>query len=227
MIRNATILVGIQVLALVGQVAASERTASLAAKVQGSDVVAIIKITAVESGKIHIPEGWDAAVQDFKMNAEVVDRIKGDSPDTIVVSAYSTSYRMPSEDGISRGMIFSTAGFSAYGIEPGKSYIAYLREDAVGQYRLVWNSNQLLEKISADGLTVNDIGQTMDQVSLTPKMWKLRALAFVMSPATLSIAVATLALVVIWIIRKRRNEKLQRQATAQKEAEQVVPPNGP
>lgn len=198
-------------------------TASLARKVAESDLVAIIRIQAVERGKIHVPHDRHSAVQDFKMDAVVVDRIKGDSPDTIVVSAYSTSYTMPTEDGIGRRIIFSTAGFSTSGIKAGKSYIAYLREGTGGQYRLVYNSNQFLEEISADGLMVNDIGQTMDQVSLVPKVWKLRALAFVAHPAMPPIAIATLALAAIWIIRRNRNRRLQRQSKAQHEAEGAHP----
>lgn len=225
MIRKATILVAVQLLALVAQTTGSEMTASLASKVAESDLVAIIKIQAVESGKIHVPHDWHSAAQDFKMHAVVIDRIKGDTPDTIVVTAYSTSYRVTSEDGRRIGMRSSTAGFSAYGIEPGKSYIAYLREDAGGQYKLGWNSNQFLEEISDDGLMVNDIGQTTDQVSLLPKVWKLSVIAFVTHPATLSSALATLAFLAIWIIRRRRNRMFQRQSTAKQEAEQVVPPN--
>lgn len=222
MICKATILVAVQLLALVAQATASEMTASLASKVAESDLVAIIKIQAVERGKIHVPHDWHSAVQDFKIHAVVIDRIKGNTPDTIVVTAYSTSYRVTSEDGRGSGMRFSTAGFSAYGIEPGKSYIAYLREDTGGQFKLGWNSNQFLEEISDDGLMVNDIGQTMDQVSLLPKVWKLSVIAFVTHPATLSSA---LALFAIWIIRRRRNRKLQRQSTAKQEAEQDVTPN--
>ncbi len=218
MICKATILVAVQLLAFVAQATASEMTASLASKVAESDLVAIIKIQAVERGKIHVPHDWHSAAQDFKMDAVVIDRIKGDSPDTIVVTAYSTSYTVSNEDGSGSGMMFSTAGFSAYGIEPGKSYLAYLREDTGGQYKLGWNSNQLLEEISPDGLMVNDIGQTMEQVSLLPKVWKLRALAFVTHPATLPSALATLALFAIWIIRRRRNRRLKRQSTGKQEA---------
>ncbi len=216
MIFKATILVALQVLAFVTQVTASEMTASLASKVEESDLVAIIKITAVERGQIHVPEDWYSTAQDFKMNAAVVDRIKGVSPDTIIVSAYSTSYTRQDEDGQGTGTIFSTAGFSAYSIEPGKSYIAYLREDGEGRYRLGWNSNQFLEVISADGVMVNDIGQTRDQVRLAPKLRKLRALAsvvpvltFVTHPIFLGATLATGVLVCIWIIRKKRLKKIE------------------
>lgn len=222
MITKTTILVGMQILALVAIVRASEMTVSLSSKVTESDLVAIIKIQAVAKGEIYVPDDWHAAAQDCKMDAIVLEQIKGDSPDTIVITAYSTSYAITNGDGSSRGMRFSTAGFSAYGIEPGKSYLAYLRKNSEGQYELSWNSKQYLEEISANGLTVNDIGQTSNQVSLRPKIWKLRALAFGTHPATLLSALIALPLLSIWIIRKRR-KKHHKQST-EKQTEQVAAP---
>ncbi len=197
----ATLLTGF----LAIHVDASEMTASLASKVAESDLVAIIRITAVKEGEITIPPDWPSAAQAISIDAAVVDRIKGKSPENIVISAYSTSYTMKDEFGNPKGTRMCTAGFSAYGIHPGLSYIAYLRKKEEGQYTLTWNSNQYLEVISDDGSTVNDVGQTRDQVPLRPKLWLLKALAAVGAPPVILTALlATLVFASIWITRKKR-----------------------
>lgn len=215
MTNKAAILVILQIVVLPWRVIASEMTASLAAKVENSDIVSVIKITAVERGRIHVPEDWHSVAQDFKMTASVVDRIKGISPDTIEIHAYSTSYSTESEDGQGVTSHFSTAGFSAYGIEPGRSYIAYLRETGEATYRLAWNSNQLLEGISDDGKSVNDIGQTLDQVPFELKLRTLRALAtggrplaLIADPVSLVIALSLVLLIGIFAICKKRSQSL-------------------
>lgn len=209
--RKLAILIACQLLAPVAQLGGSEMTASLAGKVEVSDLVAIVRIAEVERGKVHQPEDWDSDAQDFTMRAKVLDRIKGRSPDNITIFAYSTSYAIKDQLGFGSGSVFSTAGFSAYGIEPGKSYIAYLREDGKGRYKLGRNSNQYLEVISLDGEMVNDIGQVMDQVPLEPKLRTLRALAaegrllaLIAHPLALLIALSLSLLVGVAFIRKKR-----------------------
>ena len=217
MTSKAAILAILLIVVFPSRVPASEMTATLASKVEASDIVAVIKITAVERGRIHVPDGRHSAAQDFKMTASVVDRIKGIAPHTIAIHDYSTSYTTESEDGQGFGSHFSTAGFSAYGIEPGRSYIAYLRETGEATYRLAWNSNQLLEGISDDGRTVNDIGQTLDQVPFGPKLWKLRALARGGRPLALitdPVSLITLSLVLLigFIVIRRKQSQSRKQA---------------
>ncbi len=202
-IHIAKLLVALQVISLVGQVGASESTASLIEKVRISDVVAIVKITDVEKGRFHVPEGGYEAMLEIKMQVELVDRIKGNPPDAIVVTAYSSSYVFLDEIG-KMIRVMSTAGFSDYKLEPHKSYIAYLKEDRDGEYRLGRDSNQFLEEIGADGMMVRDIGQTTEQVPLRPKLWKLRALALATHYATISFAGLVILLGVIWSIRRIR-----------------------
>lgn len=209
---NPIILIFCQLLALTMDMKGSEMTFSLTSKVNDSDLVAIIKITQVERGKIHEPEDWYSTVQDFTMHAEVLERIKGSSPDNVTITAYSTSYST------GNGSRFSTAGFSAYSIEPGKSYIAYLREDRDGRYKLSWNSNQFLEVISPDGKMVNDVGQVLDQVPMDQKLRKLRVLAI--GGQSLAIIMHPISLVVVlggafavMIVLKRRKRRAKRSAS--------------
>lgn len=157
-----SVILAIGVLAT--QVTASEFRVSLAEKVRISDFVAIIKILSVEKGRFPVPAGELLEYPEFnvKLTASITERIKGVSPDRIEIYAYS---------------IPATAGFWEYGIDPGESYIAYLKATENTGFRLGKSSNQFLEVISEDGLSVNDIGQTLDQVPLVPKMRKLRALA--------------------------------------------------
>jgi hypothetical protein len=128
MIPKAAMLIASLMLGLVVRVTASERTASLASKVAESELVAVIRITGVERGEVHVPKDWHSEVQDFTMRAEVLDRIKGSSSGTVTISAYSTSYTIEDEDGFGSRTVGSTAGFSAYSIEPGKSYMIFPRK---------------------------------------------------------------------------------------------------
>ncbi len=204
MTRRIICLVGLSVAAFATQVTASELTASLAEKVRICDLVAIIKITSVEKGHFQVPGGGQPEGQYFnvKLTASITDRIKGTSPGNIEIHAHS---------------VRATAGFSEYGIQPGRSYIAYLQATANGTYRLGWSSNQFLEVISEDGRSVNDTGQTRNQVRLAPKLRKLRALtagglplALITDPVALFIAFPLILLIGVFVIRKKRlNPPLQ------------------
>jgi hypothetical protein len=184
--------------AIATQVAASEFTASLAEKVRICDLVAVIEITQVERGHFQAPNSTqpENTYCNVKLTASVSKRIKGFSTNKIEIFACS---------------IQATAGFWEYGIEPGKSYIAYLKLIDDGRYRLGRSSNQFLEEISGDSKLVSDIGQTTDQVRLNPKLWKLRALAaggrplaLIGDPITLGIVFLLIVFMSVHVIRKKR-----------------------
>ena len=205
MTRRIAILAVLPIAALATHGAASELTNSLADKVKESDLVAVIKISGVERGLIHGSDNRHDEAQDFTMTASVIERIKGASSDTIKIHANATFYEKDN------GIYSSTAGFSGYGIKPGQSYIAYLRKVGETTYRLSWDSDQLLESISDDGSSVNDIGQTLDQVPLEPKLRTLRSLAsgwrffaLITAPISLGIALFLSLLLGILLIRKKR-----------------------
>ena len=191
-------LVILSIAAHATQVAASEYTASLAEKVRICDLVAIIRITSVEKGHFRVPLSGQPEDQDFnvKLTASITERIKGFSSDKIEIHARSSH---------------ATAGFNESKIAPGRSYIAYLQATVNGTYRLGWSSIQFLEVISDDGKSVNDIGQTHDQVRLAPKLRKLRALAagglplaLITDPVVLFIAFSIILLIGVFIIRKKQ-----------------------
>lgn len=230
--RKQATLIACQLLALVTQLRGSEMRASLANKVEESDLVVVIKITDADRGEIHVPDDWHSAVQGFTMRADVLDRIKGSSPDNVTITAYSTSYTVQDENGLGSRSMFSTAGFSAYSIEPGKSYIAYLRKDGVGRYKLARNSNQFLEVISSDGELVNDVGQVLDQVPLAPKLRTLRALArggrplaIVMHPISLAVTFGGAVAALITLNRRNRRHK-QSKPNEIEDAQHDAPCNG-
>ena len=162
------ITIGLVLLLLPPFMLGSELAISLEGKVASSTHVAVIAVEKVVLGKILKRKDESSRTQEVTIKASVEECILGKTGKAIVFTCFSASFR----DG--EWSVYSTAGFSAYGVREKTRYIAYLKKKG-DSYFLAGNSNQYLERIG--GERVRDIGQTGRTVPLKDKLLALRATA--------------------------------------------------
>lgn len=172
---------------------ASEPTISLRAKVRDADAIALCELKSVQVRPL--PSSVSARFGPFANVRFVFERremLKGAIEPFIVVEQGTWMY----------GGRMATAGFSHYGLESGDRFLIYLEQPTNRVWRLVGDTNQYLEQISADGKLVTDLGQTMDTVPLAPKLAAIRGQVLIENPRTWLCLVCglTLVLAMSWIL---------------------------
>lgn len=146
---------------------ASEIVRTLEEKVASSDLVAVGAVKDVQLGEIRQLRDLSLKTQDTRIRFKVQECILGKEDGEISIEAHSVHFT--DSDGRIQG---ATAGFSNYGVQKGRRFIAYLRKTKDG-YVLSGESNQYLEWIDGESQTVRDVGQTGKMVALALKRQEL------------------------------------------------------
>lgn len=169
---------------LAGYLSASEMTVTLEEKISASSIVATGEVIAIKKGKIQEHPTF-GMTQEIFIAFEIHELLKGRHQNRIEIQAASVSYAKepvttqtgPDSYTAKMSYMSASAGFSASGIKIGDHFIAYLKEDEDGIYRLAGHSNQYLEFINVGKNTVRDIGQGNRMVPLIEKLDTLRRIS--------------------------------------------------
>jgi len=138
---------------------ASEKTMSLEAKVKSSKHVVIGKVISVTKTNQYPKTGFgDLAKGGIIIELEVFEVFKGQK-----------EYKRIK---VHTGVVSATAGFTGWGVEKDKEFIAYLKEKE--QFlTLAGFSGQYLEPIDRSRNQANDLGQTFEKVKLDKKIFDI------------------------------------------------------
>ena len=151
-----------------GMTQGSEWLVSLESKVNRSDLVALVTLHWFsESEEKYEVLGESEPLPRVTISLTVNKVLKGTAETKIVVYTYNSN---------------STVGFSPIGLKipnefkTPRRFIAYLKKGKGGVYELAGHSNQYLEDIGPHGISVRDVGQTSERVSLKVKLGQINEL---------------------------------------------------